>query len=83
MASRTEEQKPRRRRFYPWDLWTDGAVWKAEEGKDFTCSVQNFQTALHQRARLEKMKVETGSPEPGIVEFQFTPKEPNEVRPRP
>ena len=62
---------PRRRSYYPWKEWTNGNTWKARAGEDFTCSAPSFQTALHQRARLCKMRVVTGSPEPGVVEFQF------------
>ena len=76
MAERLDNvERPRRRRFYDWEKWTDGKTWSAVAGEDFTCSANNFQTALHQRARLQGMTVETGSPEPGIVEFRFTPKE--------
>jgi hypothetical protein len=75
MAERLEDvERPRRRRFYPWEEWTDGATWSARQGVDFTCSPMNFQVALHQRARLEHKTVETGSPEKGIVEFRFTKK---------
>jgi hypothetical protein len=74
MAERVDVDRPRRRRYYPWTEWVDGNTWRAVEGEDFTCSVNNFQTALHQRARLESMTVETGSPERGIVEFRFSPK---------
>jgi hypothetical protein len=74
MAERLEGvDRPRRKRFYDWARWTDGATWQAREGEDFTCSRTNFQVALHQRARLQNMTVETGTPEPGIVEFRFTP----------
>jgi hypothetical protein len=75
MAERVDTARPRKRKYYNWDAWTDGSTWSATEGEDFTCSTANFQTALHQRARLEKMNVETGSPEPGKVEFRFTPKD--------
>jgi hypothetical protein len=77
MAERVEgATEPRRRRWYPWNEWTDGSVWRATEGKDFTCSPASFQTALHQRARQEGLEVSTGSPTHGIVEFQFTKKGP-------
>lgn len=80
MAERVENAvAPRRRRFYPWDEWTDGSIWRAKEGEDFTCSPASFQTALHLRARQENKVVTTGSPETGIVEFQFTSKEPDKV----
>jgi hypothetical protein len=75
MAERVEgATAPRRRRWYDWEKWTDGSVWRCQEGVDFTCSPSSFQTALHQRARQEGKDVTTGSPEPGIVEFQFTVK---------
>jgi hypothetical protein len=75
MAERIEgATEPRKRRWYPWREWTDGTVWRAIAGVDFTCSAPSFQTALHQRARHEGLDVSTGSPEPGIVEFQFTKK---------
>jgi len=75
MAERIEgATEPKRRRWYPWTEWTDGSVWRAKEGEDFTCSPSSFQTALHIRARQEGLEVATGSPEPGIVEFQFTKK---------
>ena len=66
--------EPRRRRWYPWADWTDGSVWSAKEGKDFNCSPASFQTALHLRARHQGLTVTTGSPEPGVIEFQFSPK---------
>lgn len=75
MAERVEGAlEPRRRSWYPWKEWTDGCVWRATEGKDFSCSPASFQTALHLRARQQGMTVSTGSPEPGIVEFQFSQK---------
>jgi len=75
MAERVDGAlEPRRRRWYPWSEWTDGAVWRAREGEDFSCSPASFQTALHLRARQQGLSVSTGSPEPGIIEFQFLPK---------
>jgi hypothetical protein len=75
MAKRVKgATEPRRRRFYPWQDWTDGTVWSAKEGEDFTCNPASFQTALHLRARQQGLIVSTGSPEPGIIEFQFLPK---------
>jgi hypothetical protein len=75
MAERVQgAEGPRRRRWYPWDKWTDGSVWRATQTEDFTCSPSSFQTALHQRARQQGLDVTTGSPEPGIVEFQFVEK---------
>ena len=72
MAERLQDaQRPRRRTFYPWAEWTDGSVWRALKGEDFTCDVNHFQTALHQRARQEGKQVETGSPEKDVVEFRF------------
>jgi hypothetical protein len=76
MAERVEgATEPRRRRWYPWDLWTDGSVWSAKKNEDFNCSPASFQTALHLRARQQGLSVVTGSPEPGVVEFQFSEKE--------
>ena len=77
MAERLEVDRPRRRTFYPWGQWTDGAVWRARLGEDFTCDPHHFQTALHQRARQEGMIVETGTPEPGVVEFVFRKRVPD------
>lgn len=75
MAERVEgATEPRRRRWYPWQEWTDGKVWRAKEGEDFSCSPASFQTALHLRARQQGLTVTTGSPEQGIIEFQFSPK---------
>lgn len=74
MAERVAVDRPRRRTYYPWQLWMDGAVWRAKLGEDFTCNPHHFQTALHQRARQEGMTVETGTPEAGVVEFIFRPK---------
>jgi hypothetical protein len=71
LAQQIEAESPRRRTFYPWEKWTDGSTWRAKQGEDFTTSIQNFQTALHIRARKEKKKVTTGAPEPGVVEFKF------------
>jgi hypothetical protein len=49
----------------------DGSVWRATKGVDYTCDTHHFQTALHQRARMEDMTVETGTPEKDVVEFVF------------
>ena len=65
------EGPPRRRTFYPWESWMDGQTHRAKSGEDYTCSDVQFQNALHQRARATKKKVTTGSPERGVVEFQF------------
>jgi hypothetical protein len=79
MAEAVEDTSPpRRRTFYPWHDWTDGRKWRAKQGVDFSVSILSFQNALHQRARAKQLVVSTGSPEPGIVEFQFfTKKSPN------
>ncbi len=79
MAEEIDVARPRRRTFYPWDKWTNGATWHAVQGTDFTTSVSNFQTALHQRARLQGLSVITGSPEEGIVEFRFSARQTSEV----
>jgi hypothetical protein len=82
MAERVEDvSAPRRRRYYPWDKWTDGSVWRAKQDEDFTCSPASFQTALHLRARQEGLSVATGSPEEGIIEFQFSKKNTEEETP--
>ena len=73
------DRKPRRRTFYPWHEWLDGATYRAVEGIDFTCSPNNFQTALHTKGRNLNRKVVTTNPEKGIIEFQFTD-EPNPAR---
>jgi hypothetical protein len=71
MAEQLDTDRPKRRRFYPWPEWTNGKVWRARQGEDFTVTTASFQTALHQRARHQGICVQTGSPEKGVVEFRF------------
>lgn len=35
---------------FPWDLWTDGSIWKAEAGVDYT-SQRGLLAALTKRAK--------------------------------
>jgi hypothetical protein len=71
VAKRLDIERPRRRTYYPWHEWLDGSTWQALEGKDFTCSIANFQCALHIKAREKGIDVITGSPVKGVVEFRF------------
>lgn len=71
---------------YPWEQWSDGSVWYALEGVDYTCKPIAFRDALAKRAGRTNKKVvvrtfkrviegEEGREEvvKGIV-FQFFPK---------
>lgn len=59
---------------YPWDAWTDGSVWEVQNGRDFTCLPDYFQSSLYRVAKQRGMKVRSrvSSRRPGgLVQFQF------------
>jgi len=68
-----EMPPPRQKPFaaYPWDLWMNGAVWKAVRGEDFHTDAARFAAALHGRARRRNLRVRTHR-RGDIVKFQFT-----------
>lgn len=75
------EPKPRiaPNRKYPWERWTDGAVYQATQGVEFTYSPHNFACALRARGRKEKMRVKTQyDSETLTMTFQFFPAESEE-----
>jgi hypothetical protein len=55
---------------YPWSDWTNGQVWLAKEGKDFTCGVSGFRSALCIAAGRRGLKV-SARVRPEGVYFQF------------
>ena len=57
-------------RKYPWEEWSNGEVWKVEEGKDFVVPKASFVQAAYQYARRCGRKVRVQQSE-GYVVFQF------------
>lgn len=63
-----------RKSIYPWAEWTDGSIWQAKVGVDFTSSVKTFVQGCYAHAKRHDIKVEVRSvPEDGIVVFRFVP----------
>lgn len=60
---------------YPWQQWTDGQVWVATEGTDFTVTPAMFRASLYRVARQYDVVVRTSIRDDGSVVFQFAPKE--------
>jgi len=57
-------------RRYPWEEWSNGEVWRVEEGKDFVVRSSSFVQAAYQYARRcgKKVRVQQGGDH---VVFQF------------
>ncbi len=55
---------------YPWDEWTDGSVWLAEPGTDYTCSTANFRSLLWKTAQRKGLTVTVRAHADGVA-FQF------------
>lgn len=56
---------------YNWTKWTDGKVYRARKGRDFTCTRDGFRSAVYriaQRRKLDVSIVLRGD----TVEFQFS-----------
>ena len=64
-----------RKAIYPWREWTNGEVWIATKGEDFTVSMTSFQTGLSNRATRENLAVKYTSPDGKQVFFRFSKKE--------
>lgn len=66
-------------RKYPWRQWTDGSIWKAKQGEDFTCEPNSFVSSLRAKASNPKLRVKvlhgsektTEGQEVALVIFQF------------
>lgn len=56
---------------YPWDEWTDGSIYQAFPGDDFTCKVESFRSTLSGVAAARTMKVRSKLESDGSVVFQF------------
>lgn len=54
---------------FPWDLWTDGSIWKVESGVDYT-SQRGLLAALTKRAKKDGKKIRIVRHE-AAVEFAF------------
>lgn len=62
---------PDARRKYPWQLWTNGSWWEAEQGDDYTTTHEAFRSNLYSHARRHGLSVHTKTADNGIA-FQFT-----------
>ena len=60
-----------RRAKYPWKEWTDGQIWKVEQGVDFHCSPESLRYSVHGRARVLGRKAHTAVVDDKHVVFQF------------
>lgn len=68
----TQENAPRR---YPWEQWSDGAIWEIRQGDDYDVPTENMRINIHERAKQRVMKVRTEKFKDGRGEglrFQFT-----------
>ena len=56
---------------YNWNELTDGSIWEATQGKDFTSTPISFRTLLRYQAKIRSLKVEVHV-SGNIVWFQFS-----------
>lgn len=61
---------------YPWEQWTDGAVWQVVHGKDYQCTSGSLVVYLYHKARTQGVNVRTSiirgkGSKPDRVVFQF------------
>jgi hypothetical protein len=68
---KTFEFASNRRSTYPWDEWTDGSIYQATPGDDFTCKVESFRSTLSGVAAARSMKVRSRLLDDSSVVFQF------------
>ena len=57
---------------YPWAMWCDGGIWRAVEGRDYTCKQPTFIAALRTAAAGRGMDLRVRAEDLGVV-FQFIP----------
>lgn len=55
---------------YPWDEWTNGAVWKVRQGVDFDIDPERFRSVLYVAAQRRGMKAQTTITEQEVC-FRF------------
>jgi hypothetical protein len=53
------ERRPGAERRYPWDEWSDGAVWEIRRGADYDIKTENMRTNVHMRASALAVKART------------------------
>lgn len=56
---------------YNWKELSDGHVWVAQHGEDFTCTTESFRSVLSHYARRHNLTVEVHV-EREIVRFKFS-----------
>lgn len=49
-----KEDKPKPS-LYPWHEWTDGHIWEARQGRDYTTSTKSFKDSLKYQAKTRRM----------------------------
>ncbi|MFD9077536.1 hypothetical protein [Streptomyces erythrochromogenes] len=52
----TEGAVPEPRSSYPWSEWTDGRMWRVEQGRDFSVEPENFVKVVRRQARTRGLK---------------------------
>jgi len=55
---------------YPWDQWSDGAIWLAQQEKDFSVSPKSFEARLRAKATSIDMNVRVNKRGVAVF-FQF------------
>ena len=58
--------------FYPWSKWTDGKPHKITQGKDFTVSITNMQSAIYGFCRRRGYGVTVHQVDPKTLELKVT-----------
>lgn len=56
---------------YDWEELTDGSIWDAKQGEDFTSTIRGFRTLLSYQAKTRRLKVKVQA-RGKIVRFQFS-----------
>lgn len=72
MVKELDSFTPTRKR-YPWKRWTNGKVYLAKQGVDFTCTIQGFRNVLYGQAGARGLKVKVAL-KGDCVEFVFPAK---------
>lgn len=58
-------------RKYDWNEVTDGSIWQAKQGEDFTCTTASFQNQVRNQAKTRHLKAHIEIRDK-TVRFQFS-----------
>ena len=59
------------RKYYPWEDWTNGRVWRVCQGQDFLGRASTFRSTLYRRAQRQGLRCRVHEENPSTLVFQF------------